>query len=411
MNRPNRIIGWLLASLVVWALMAPAGAQERIEPLDPPVEPEPETLGVDELEALFQELTPEELQALIDEANARRLALEREHVVAEMRRGLLFDPQQIDEASAILDAATAATRAENVEVIIEALATVDDLFAKARDLLAAGDAAAAAATIKNQLDPNDRTFISATKHLVYGDALRANGQVHDAVEAYRQILKFMPDRISIAASAAVRAGQTYDQAGRMMYAMDMYCFCLKNYGLALSQAEVEQMRERLAELKAIFSDPLTSVADMMGEVGVRLEGADSGEQTQQTQDEIVAVLEDLIKTLEERQQPPSGGGGGNSQNRQRQRRQGQDDSEDSSSGARNPNRPSRPAEDSRLVPGELPEPMDLASVHDTEESGDWAQLPPRRQEEIQEIMRQGMSGRYQQLVEDYHRWLSEQGME
>ena len=408
MNRPNRIIGWLLAALIAWAVVAPVGAQETTDPADPA---QPEVMDVDELEAFFQELSTEELQALIDEANARRLALEREHVVAEMRRGLLFDPQQINEASAMLESAEAVARAENVEVIIEALAMVDDLFAQARDLLAGGGAAAAAAAIKSQLDPNDRTFLSATKHLVYGDALRANGQVHDAVEAYRQILKFMPDRISIAASAAVRAGETYDQAGRMMYAMDMYAFCLKNYGLALTQDEARHMQERLAELKEIFDDPLTSVADMMEHVGVRLEGADSGEQTQETQDEIVAVLEDLIKTLEERERPPGGGGGQGNQNRQRQRRQDQSDSEDSSAGARNQGRPSRHAEDSRLVPGELPEAMDLASVHDTEESGDWAQLPPRKQEEIQEIMRQGMSGRYQQLVEDYHRWLSEQGME
>ena len=417
MNRPNRLIGWLLVTAVALAAGTAYG-QETVAPLEPiqPVEAEaeagPETTAAEELEAFLRELSPEDLQALIDQHNARRMVLEREHVVAELRRGLLYDPEQIDEASAMLEVAEAATRVENVNLIIQAMAMVDDLFAKARDLLAEGQAAEAAAIVKKQLDPNDRSFLSATKHLVYGNALRANGQVHDAVEAYRQILKLMPDRISVAASAAVSAGDTYDEAGRMMYAMDMYTFCLDNYGLALTPEETQRISDRLGQLKEIFGDPLTSVADMMADVGARLEGADSGDETQATQDEIVAVLEDLIKTLEERQQSGGGSGsGGSDRNRQRQQRQDQANSEDVNDGARNQGRPRRHAEDSRLVPGELPEAMELASVHDTEESGDWSQLPPRKQEEIQEIMRQGVSGRYQQLVADYHRWLAEQGME
>ena len=63
---------------------------------------------------------------------------------------------------------------------------------------------------------------------------------------------------------------------------------------------------------------------------------------------------------------------------------------------------------SRLIAGRLPEPTKRATVHDTDESGDWSTLPAQRRMEIQQIMRRAMSSRYRRLVSDYHRRLAEQ---
>lgn len=373
--------------------------------------------GAGDLGPILSTLTAEQIEQMIEEANAKRLQVEREQVISEIRRGLLYDPERIDEAVDLLETFDAVARQDSVDRTNEALSLVDGRFAEAGRLLADGQAAEAVEAAKRLLQANETTFLSAAKYLLYADALLADGQDYEAIEAYRELLKLMPERISFAASAALRAAETYEQAGRMMYARDMYRFCLVNYGLVLTADEANAMALRLAELQEIYTQPLLSIADRMEQAGDQLAGVDSGADTQDRQQEAIRILEDLIQTLEENQ--PQGDSSGQPQ-QPRQQGQRQDGQEPcptcgrqgcTDCQPRGGQQPSQPMTDSRIVPGELPETMRIVTVHDTDESGDWSQLPPRRQEEIQEIMQRGMSGRYRQLVADYHRWLAEQGMD
>ncbi|HDZ20814.1 hypothetical protein LCGC14_0269050 [marine sediment metagenome] len=388
---------WAAACLIGAAVTATAFAQA----IEPPAEP-----GA--LEDVLSPLSEDELLELIAQANVRRLEVEREQVIAEIRQGLLYDPQQIAEAVKLLREEQATTRLQGIRRIAKALALVDPRFARARELLAAGKNDQAVATAKKLLDAQQTTLLAAAKHLLYADGLRADGQAIEAAEAYHQMLKAMPERISFAATAAVRAGQTYDQAGRGLYAKQAYAFCLKNYGLAMTEDEVRLLMARVEQLEEIYANPLETVGEMMGQVTDKLEAADSGRATQAKQQEIILVLEDLIRTIEENQRQSDS----QSQQRQRQKRQneqsrGRQDQQRPSPGQR-PSRPTSPLEVSRLIAGRLPEPTKRATVHDTDESGDWSTLPPRRREEIQQIMRRAMSSRYRRLVSDYHRRLAEQ---
>ena len=90
---------------------------------------------------------------------------------------------------------------------------------------------------------------------------------------------------------------------------------------------------------------------------------------------------------------------------QAERQGGEDQQPGESSGQES----SSPMEDSRIVPGQRPAPVRLTTVHDSDESGDWATLPPRRREEIQKILRQKIAARYRRLVSDYHERLTDEG--
>jgi hypothetical protein len=216
----------------------------------------------------------------------------------------------------------------------------------------------------------------------------------------------MPDRISFAAASARKAAETYETLGRGMYAMQMYGYCLKNYGLTLSRGDFDAMMKKLEALAEVYKDPLAAAAEKMGRVRKRLADNDSGAETQKKEDQIVALLEDLIKTAEERQ---AGGAGGKKPagGQKRQPRRGEAAATAGLPGARR--QPSRPAERSAVVPGPVERPTRLTKIHRTSESGDWATLPPRRREMLQQIRDRVMSERHREMISDYRSRLAEEG--
>ena len=143
---------------------------------------------------------------------------------------------------------------------------------------------------------------------------------------------------------------------------------------------------------------------MMGEVHQQLAEADSGADTQSRQDRIVAILEDIIKTAEEQQGQSSG-----SPDQQPPESQADQEEQQGQRNAGQADRPTQPMPDSRIVPGRLPEAVRGATVHATDESGDWADLPPRRREQLYEIARRNTSERRRRITTEYHRRLTEEG--
>ena len=372
--------------------------------------PETQPAGTDQPADVLALMTLERMQEAIETANVRRLALERRQAIAEIRQGLLYDPDDIDRAVALLESEAIVDRAANVRRIQRALALVDEPFAEAMRQLSAGQAKAAAEGVGKLIEPNETSLLAAARALLRAQALRQAKQTDAAVEAYRDLLTNMPERISFAATAAVQGAQAFDEAGRLRYAKEMYDYALDNYGLALTADEVEWVLDRLAALEPAYEEPLAVAAKMMGDAETRLAAADSGDQTQATQDRVIALLRDLIMTMEEQQQSQQNQQ--QQQQQQKQQRKGQGDGrqkqpEDGPS----PEQPSSPMTDSRLVPGRVPAPTRLSTIHEATESGDWATLPPRQRQKIQQIMRRSISQRYRRLVSDYHRRLSEEGSE
>jgi len=408
-NSPRWYLAQCIAAvLAVCAAAGLAGAQDIVQPAPAG---DSDVIDAEEFEAILQSLTPEQVELMIEVANERRIAVERRGTIAELRQGLYYDPLEIDEAVVFLEANPAATRAESITRVCEAFAIVDNRFADVQRLLAEDDAENAVAAARKVLDPTQATYLSAATHLLYADALRAAGEGETAVEAYREVLAKMPERLSFAAEANLRAAETSHDIGRFLYALQLYQYCAHNYGLTLTAEEYQHVTDQIAELREIYDAPLSAVSDMMGDVHERLAVEDSGSETQATEQHIVAVLEDLIKTAEEQR---GGGQSGKSGSSDRQKKDGENGQrgqrgQGEGQASRPGNRPTSPMRESRIVPGRLPKPVRGTSVHDTDESGDWADLPPREREQLQEIARRNMSERHRRMTTRYHRRLTEEG--
>ena len=290
---PYAIISLVLA--VAWgALTATAPAAAHWPP--PPAAPTRQASSEpDELAGLLTGLDRAEIDELVRTALVARLRVERRQVAAEIRSGVLYSAADVGRARGILGGASD-TLVDNVDRICRAFAAVDEQLALALDLHRHGSSLEAAEAVRKILDPHQITYLSAAKHLLHADALAACGQDWEAADAYAAVWERMPDRVSLAAVAALRAAQTWEKTDRGFYAWRMYEYVLRNYGLSLGQAEADRLTEKAEQLRRIYEDPFRTLAEMMAPIRSRLAGGDSGTLTQQSQDEVARLIEDLIRT-------------------------------------------------------------------------------------------------------------------
>lgn len=368
----------------------------------------------DDLERLLEGLSPADVQQLVRKAIQARLEVERQQVAGEIKEGLLYEPDDIDAACKILKDKPANTQKDNIDRILRAFAKVDLRFGKAHKLLEARKYPQAAEAIKRDLNVQDATYLNAARYTVYARALAAADKGYDAVEAYQDLLVNMPDRISFAAAAALHSARIYENLKRFKYAGDMYRYAVLNYGLTLDAGELDAISKRLEKYAEFSRDPLGWAEGMMGQVKTRLDATDSGRETQQKEEQIVAVITDLIKTAEERQC-----GSCQSQQKRQQGRcpncgkkgcngqcqgSGQGKGQGPPKGTR---QPSSPAQISSLVPGAVERLTKRTKIRDTSESGDWASLPPRERQRLEQLRKKLMSERYRDIIRDYRTRVAE----
>ena len=388
-------------------------------------------------DSIWHDLSTEELEKLIAMAEQTRLAEERQKVVAELRDDLLYDDAAVDKAVAMLKKASKPTQADNIKHICEAFAIVDRRFAKPYKLYRDGKYDAAALAARRVIDPKKTSNLSAAAHFLYADALgkyadsldndkdkdpakrkRAVGLHHDAVEACRDILVRMPERTSFAVTAGLQAAATYERMHRYYYAMQMYLFCLTNYGLTIDPDEFERIRLKIEKWQEMYKQPLTTIAARMGDVEKRLAASDGGKGTQAKGAEVVLLLEDLIKTMEDK----SGGSKAQAKGGKKGKRPGSKSGKDKGKGkgkakgkGQSPpsgtNQPSSPAQASVLVPGAVARPTKRSDVRPTAETGEWAKKSPRQRQQIQQLMKRGMSERSRDQIRDYLAAIAEQNTE
>lgn len=362
----------------------------------------------EELNKLLENMTPEQLDAIIKVAVSQRLKMERDQVKRELADNLLYEPDAVSVATALLTKDPADTQKDNIDRICKALSKADPVFGKAYSLYTDKKYKEAAEAFKKQLTAQESTYLSAARSYLYAESLARGENQWDAVDAYAALLADMPDRISFASAAAANAADIYEKMGRRMYALQMYIFCLKNYGLTLSKEEYDELFKRVETLQKIYEKPLDAVAGMMGDVKTRLDKSDSGKDTQAKEKEIVQLLEDLIKTAEEQQK-----GGGQSPKPKPNDGKGKGKGEkpgDATAQGQKPGQtrgtPSSPAMKSALVPGAVERPSKLEKKMENGQGGDWAELPPREKERLQEVGKKLMSERYRDAISDYRNRLA-----
>jgi tetratricopeptide (TPR) repeat protein len=367
-----------------------------------------------DFETILGDMTTEDMEQIVQAAARRCLEVERRQAAAEIRENLLYDETAVQNALKILEvpATASSTRRENIERICRAFATVDERFAEANKLYRQKQYDKAAKRLKDSLNSEDASYFSAAVHFLYADCLIRQDKLWPGVETYSDLLVNLPGRISFATDAVLRAAKAYERMGRNLYAMQMYAYCLNNYALTMDKEELTNITERYEQLQSTYRDPVSSLAGMLAHIHERLGRKDVGEGTQQRQKDVVALLEDLIKTHEEKQRSDKNNQPGSDKGRRKgdQDRQDQarrDGSTTSAQPAGTPRHPTVGATESVLVPGPVSRPNKLAKIHAGGDVGAWAELPPRQKAAVRNLMRRRLAERRGQMVRDYHRKLAE----
>jgi hypothetical protein len=178
---------------------------------------------------------------------------------------------------------------------------------------------------------------------------------------------------------------------RRFYAMSLYRLWVEVFGL-LDDGTAAELTRKAERIEADYRDPMETIAGKMSQVRDMLERADSGRRNQQTQQEILEQLDDLIALLEEREQPPPGG-------------------DDDARRARLP--PGAEASGPARV-SELPRDTSVrrrpakAKIHPSGLSDAWGLLPAGEREKLLESFSEGLPERYRQMIREYFMRLAKQ---
>jgi len=394
----------VLTILVVLSAPADVTAQEAAAPPDG----DPFVPKVEDPLAGLAEMDSVELEKAIAQANKRRLALERELVIAEMENKM-YAPAAMEEALKILRDKPLDTQADNIDRIVRAYAKLDRKFGDVYKLYTEkkyADAAARAAPLVNE----QSTYLNASAAYLRAVCLEQAGDIEEAGDAYSLVLEKIYDRVSFACESSIRLAKMFETNGRGMYAMQAYAYLLKNYSLTLDIDTIEEILRKLDKMTETYGDPLGTVARLMGAVKERLYVADSGQETRDKQQEIVALLDDLIRIAQDQENQGSSDEDqnkpkkkpGDSQKEEQAKKPG-----DKQGNKPPPPNPSKPAADSVLRGGDTSRAARQSGDYKPTEDGDWAALPPEKRAQLQEQVKRLTSERQEGTIRDTRRAVAE----
>jgi hypothetical protein len=230
--------------------------------------------------------------------------VEREQVVDEIRRNILYSEENVARAMLVLDEDTASTRQENIKRICKAFAQVDTTFAGVHELVEDGQYRDAADRLRKRVSLQEQSWYGAAKLYVYAVCLAESGDRLGALEAFGGLVVHMPDRVSFASSAASGTARTYEQLHQRRYALQMYRYVLRNYGTSLGPANHERLIHKIHELEVSLpadgNAPPACLADLCLTPDEDLASTPVAEQ------ELVEIVSDLLRTLRTEPQLPTG---------------------------------------------------------------------------------------------------------
>ena len=149
-------------------------------------------------------------------------------------------------------------------------------------------------------------------------------------------------------------------------------------------------RQLRLELERRQHGTLEEAAAVMGYSAARLRVTDTSPRVRERQDQVITLLDQLIREAEELEKRRQQGGGAGR------------------SARGDPGRPRSPAEQSQL-PGAAPGRIGAQHAAPPADPGEmWGRLPPAERERILQSLRDRFPSRYRQLVEQYYRSLAEE---
>ena len=400
---PKAIIGVVLLALPAWAVVS-VGEEP---PATAPARAAAPAVGDDLNSAL--EMTEAEQLAQQKRGAQLRFAAERMEAAVEIKGDLLYLKKDVDAAVAILEDSPADTPQDNIERISRAMAKADVRFAGAYELFGKKRYKEAGEAAKKILDPQRATFLTAATYTLYAESQALGGDADGAIETYGLLLGALPYHMSFASAAGIRIAQLYETGNRFYYAMYAYNSVLRDYALVIGDRQQREFARKVDEYAKIYEEPMKAVVDRMGEARTFLDAVDSGARTQKKEQEVIAILDDLIKTMEEQDAKPQPKP---QDNKGKGKDKSSEGAEPKPQGSAQPvvnARPTNPATVSKLPGGRAAPPPPMEKVFDNKERGDWADLPPLERAKIQQKMERAVAERYRDAIRDYHRRLAEQG--
>ena len=399
MKRTLTVIAALVLAMLALSARAQVAATEpATQPSDPLVP------KVEDPMAGLKDIDPAELEKTLKRANENRLKMERQLVQAEMENKM-YEPDAMEAATKILDEGATNVQADNIDRIIRAYAKLDRKFGEVYKLYTDKKYELTAQKAESMVNEQS-TYLNAVTAYVRAISLEKAGKIDDAGDAYSLILEKMYDRVSFACDSSMRLAKMFEDAGRGMYAMQAYAYLLKNYSLTLDLKTLDEVVKKAEKLKETYGDPLGTVAKLMGGVKERLHQTDSGKDVQDKEEQIVAMLNDLIRIAEAQSQSKS-------QAKPKPKpKQGDAEKKKSESEIKTPsqkptNSPSKPAADSVLRLGDTTKTGRLDETYKTGENGDWAALPPEKRAQLEEKAKRQTSERQAEIIRDSRRAMAE----
>ena len=409
-----------------------------------PVDGEPKKSS-ETLEDILKKQSNETLEEIQKKAAIERLITEREEVAEELENADGYDECEVEKAVEMLleGKNDNLTQASNIKAICKAYAMVDAnfsaLYGQLQKAKSPKELIKLAAKIKPQLkslaEEQEKTYANTVYYWLYAQCLEKyfSGQKAGKyktnlpwklMESYRDILYDLRSKISFASESALRCAEILEKMNRMFYALEMYKFVLENYTLTMNPEQKKLAQMRFDQLDSIYKNPMDSLSGMMTGVKKRFDSAKVDESTQRDAEDIVLLLEDIIKTMEEKQRAKKKKQQKNQNQKQKQKQKGHKKgnkkgnkqgktSKGQKSGSKKPGskqggtpkKATKPAKKPFLPTGAFKAPDELKSQDDNTSGGAWAKLPPNKREAAKKDLKK-RGAKYRDQARDFNRRLS-----
>ncbi len=367
-------------------------------------------------------LDPKKIPADKPAVAVTTLAQEREEIAAEIETEVLYDLAKAEAAKRSLrEIPKEQSPARNTNDAMTAFAQVDERFAAAMELHKNKKFEEAAEAFQKLINPTSKTYFTAAAAWGRVSALQEiatakakpniiSDEEIAATDAAAAIGMDYPERLSFALRGHELAIKGYEKEARMFYAYKQYIGYLdaaERLGLS-DAAETKRIQARVSQLSKDLKDPVGTVGRLMKESKDLLTQAETGQPTKQKQEEVVAWLDDLIKTVEERQQknqpkPKPQQQARKTGDQQNQQKQGQQQQQGQPKGGK----PSKPARGGYLTDGDGRRVGPLDPVHPSDRSDEWGKLPPAEREKFIQALKEKFPDRYEEILKEYFRELAE----
>lgn len=287
-----------------------------------------------------------------------------------------------------------------VEVVVEGLRAVYAPFSHALADLNSEEPQATIEKLKPLADSANPFLGHAARHFV--------GRAHMMREDYEAALEqFGPVAESDGPRNPFRAEALYQTAVARLKmvepvpareALETLAEIGGQYGV--SPERQRQLQQAMMSLAMMEQAAIMEAMQLMDDSRRRLKLERVGETTQERQERIVAILDEIIEAAEEGGGGGGGGGGGQSQ--------GGASQGGSASGSPSGVQSSTPASQSSL-PGGAASMGELGRSTRGRPGESWGSMPPNEREKVLSAIQEKFPNRYRELIEQYYKGLQESG--